>query len=391
MRLTISILFLLLHLACIGQSQPASVTVLYQTDLAALRPERVGYGSNAAVRVLAGSPTQPWATGSRLWRSTFTQPAFATNTAHSVTIATNAAYPRAAWWISEDHASPIQDATWYGAPTNAWRVDAAGNLYLGTTNVTEYLASISVSIGSNIPVVPTIPALAARAGNSETVLVLDAGSFSDSTGNAAFLVHYPASSAPTNETDTLAALPSGRWIVRRISAEPEAFLHTDDRLTAWVESSSFSITNAQANASGVVTNAGLRWPDGSSGTYTATGINSTFGSVDAFQFTHAKTGKTLAQPLVGRDANGAVTNKPSITITPPGDVFEYPFTNYIGGAGYYATLAGFAAATNNFTMVFIGADTNGIPGLWVRGIGSGTVDGANYAADAAGVQVKRIQ
>lgn len=240
--------------------------------------------------------------------------------------------------------------------------------------------------------VGTIAELVARVGNTnEAVVVLNAGSFSDNSGNAAIFIRYPGSAATTNLTDTLAALPSGRWIVRRISAEPEAFLHTDDRLTAWVESSSFSITNAQANSSGVVTNAGLRWPDGSAGTYSATAINPTFGSVDAFQFTHLLTGKTLVQPLVGRDANGAVTNKPRITITPPGDTFSYPYTNFIGGAGFYATLAGFAAATNTFTLVFIGADTNGIPGLWVRGIGSGTVDGANYAADAAGVQVKRIQ
>lgn len=142
MRLTLSILFLLLQLACLGQTQPASVTVFYQTDLAALRPERVGFGSNAVVRVLAGSISQPWATGSRLWRSTFTQPAFFTNTAHSVTIATNAAYPRSAWWISEDHASPIQDATWYGAPTNAWTLDASGNLVLGGTDIRAQLLSV---------------------------------------------------------------------------------------------------------------------------------------------------------------------------------------------------------------------------------------------------------
>lgn len=150
MRFALSLVFALLAFAGFAQTQPASVTLLYATDLAALRPERVGYGSNAVVRVLAGSPAQPWATGSRLWRSTFTQPAFATNTAHSVTIATNAAYPRAAWWISEDHASPIQDATWHGAPTNAWTLDASGNLVIGGTDIRAQLLSVITAAANSL-------------------------------------------------------------------------------------------------------------------------------------------------------------------------------------------------------------------------------------------------
>lgn len=150
MRFALSLVFALLACGGLAQTQPASVTVLYQTDLASLRPERVGYGSNAVVRVLAGSPAQPWATGSRLWRSTFTQPAFVTNTAHSVTIATNAAYPLAAWWISEDHASPIQDATWYGAPTNAWTLDASGNLVIGGTDIRAQLLSVITAAANSL-------------------------------------------------------------------------------------------------------------------------------------------------------------------------------------------------------------------------------------------------
>lgn len=240
--------------------------------------------------------------------------------------------------------------------------------------------------------IATVADMAARNPvRGETILVVNGDSYSIPPGNAVFFRHYPSSTGATNTTDTVTALGGGRWIVVPIGDDPGWKLNTDDLLTSWVESTAFSLTNALASSSGLITNAFIRWPDGSGGTYTATEINPEFGSVDAFEFVHSLSGKTLVQSSVSRDENGAVTNKPLITITPPGDTFTYPANNYIGGAGYYATLAGLAAATNNFTLVFIGADTNGIPGLWVRGIGSGTVDGANYAADAAGVQVKRIQ
>lgn len=249
-----------------------------------------------------------------------------------------------------------------------------------------------VARAANLPVEATIADLRSRGSLSpnETVLVLDAGTFADSTGNAALFVGNATSTAPTNQTDTLARTGGGRWIVKRISAEPTPFLHTDDRIAAWFNSEAFIITNGLVSAAGLLTNAAIRWPDGSSGVYNVTTINTTFGAADAWTYTHNITGKTFTQAAVTRDASGTVTSVPAIIVSPAGDTFQYPYTNYIGGVGYYLDLNAFRAATNNFTVVLIGADTNGVPGTWVRG-GTGTNDGANWWSDAVGIQIKRIQ
>lgn len=245
---------------------------------------------------------------------------------------------------------------------------------------------------ANLPVEATISDLRSRASlrPDETVLVLNAGLFSDNTGNAALFVSDASSVAPTNQTDTLERSGGGRWVVKRISAEPTPFLHTDDRIAAWFNSQAFTITNAQVSASGVITKAAIRWPDGSAGQYNVTAINATFGAADSWTYTHSITGKTFTQAAVTRDASGVVTFVPAIMVSPAGDTFAYPYTNYVGGTGYYVDLAAFRAATNNFTVVVIGADTNGVPGTWVRG-GTGTNDGANWWSDAVGIQIKRIQ
>lgn len=235
--------------------------------------------------------------------------------------------------------------------------------------------------------------LAARYGNgNETVMVLDGGTFADSTGNATVFIRHPGSSAATNQTDTLAAQPSGRWIVKRVSAEPTPFLHADDRIAAWFNSQSYTIASVQMTDAGVITNATIRWPDGSSGYYSVTQIDAAWNAPNAWEYSHAITGKTFTQAAVTRSAiNGVVTYVPPIAVAPAGDVFAYPYTNYIGGIGYYGNLNTFRAATNAFTVVIIGSDTNGLAGIWARGLGSGTNDGANWWSDAAGTQIKRVQ
>lgn len=66
--------------------------------------------------------------------------------------------------------------------------------------------------------VATIADLLARKGNvEETVVVLDGGTFADGTGNSVIFQRVPNSTAPTNTTTTLAALPSGRWVVQYLT------------------------------------------------------------------------------------------------------------------------------------------------------------------------------
>lgn len=71
------------------------------------------------------------------------------------------------------------------------------------------------------------------------------------------------------------------------------------------------------NSNGAATSAGVIWPDGSAGSYTATTVSTTFlGAVDAYTVTWVGSStKTVTQPAVTRDATtGAVTNRPVMTV-----------------------------------------------------------------------------
>lgn len=63
--------------------------------------------------------------------------------------------------------------------------------------------------------------------------------------------------------------------------------------------------------------AGVVWPDGTIGTYTATMVSVAFpGAVDAYTITYGSpTVRTYTQPLVTRDPAGAVVIRPAVTVT----------------------------------------------------------------------------
>lgn len=89
------------------------------------------------------------------------------------------------------------------------------------------------------------------------------------------------------------------------------------RLKSWAYSQSFELVSATRNSNDVITTANIKWPDGATGTFTATTINNTFNTIDAWQATHILSGvtKTITQSAVTRNLNGAVTAQPEITIT----------------------------------------------------------------------------
>lgn len=65
---------------------------------------------------------------------------------------------------------------------------------------------------------------------------------------------------------------------------------------------------------GLVTTADVRWPDGETGTFTATTYSTDFpGSLDAYTVT--KGSATYTQPAVTRDAFGSVSFRPQITVS----------------------------------------------------------------------------
>lgn len=87
-------------------------------------------------------------------------------------------------------------------------------------------------------------------------------------------------------------------------------------LKDWAYSESFALISATRNADNVITSANIKWPDGTSGVFTATTINTTFNTIDAWSATYlGATTKTVIQAAVTRNKDGAVTAQPEITIT----------------------------------------------------------------------------
>lgn len=70
------------------------------------------------------------------------------------------------------------------------------------------------------------------------------------------------------------------------------------------------------DSNGAATSAPVVWPDGTVGTYTADTVSSAFpGAVDAYHITYGSPAtKTYTQPAVTRDASGAVTARPAVTV-----------------------------------------------------------------------------
>lgn len=71
------------------------------------------------------------------------------------------------------------------------------------------------------------------------------------------------------------------------------------------------------DANGAATSAPVTWPDGTTGTYTATTLSTAFpGAVDGYQITYdGPTTRTYTQPTITRDTSGAATNVPAITVS----------------------------------------------------------------------------
>lgn len=91
---------------------------------------------------------------------------------------------------------------------------------------------------------------------------------------------------------------------------------SDDWLLEAAQSEGYEMTPITRDVDSVITTGTVRWPDGTAGVFTTVTKNNTWLTVDAYTLTYAGTpAKTLTQPLVTRDANGAVIVKPLIIIS----------------------------------------------------------------------------
>ena len=91
---------------------------------------------------------------------------------------------------------------------------------------------------------------------------------------------------------------------------------TNAQLIAWAESGAYQMATVTYSGTytQTVASATVTWPDGSTGVFTATTINTSFESVDAYTITHTASSKTVTQAAVTRNADGLITNKPAITV-----------------------------------------------------------------------------
>jgi len=86
------------------------------------------------------------------------------------------------------------------------------------------------------------------------------------------------------------------------------------QLIEWAGGKDVELTDRTLDADGRVTSSDLVWPDGSIGTFTATDWNATHEVYDGWTKSHTDSGKTVTQAAVTRRADGAITNKPALTV-----------------------------------------------------------------------------
>lgn len=87
-------------------------------------------------------------------------------------------------------------------------------------------------------------------------------------------------------------------------------------LETWASAQTFQLVSATRDANSAIVSATIVWPDGISGVFTTDIFSVDFpGAIDAWHATYAgNPAKLITQTVVTRDANGAVTAQPAITI-----------------------------------------------------------------------------
>ena len=85
-------------------------------------------------------------------------------------------------------------------------------------------------------------------------------------------------------------------------------------LKEWTQGKDYEPLVITRDSEGRVTTMTVKWPDGSDGIYTATDYNATHEVYDGYTITHVTGGLTVTQSAVTRNADGAIINKPALTV-----------------------------------------------------------------------------
>jgi hypothetical protein len=87
-------------------------------------------------------------------------------------------------------------------------------------------------------------------------------------------------------------------------------------IKSWVASQNWIAASITRNSSGVVTSAIVTYPDGKTGTFTATSFDNATGAINSWVATYDNPVQyTFTQSAVTRDLSGAVTVQPAITVS----------------------------------------------------------------------------
>lgn len=161
-------------------------------------------------------------------------------------------------------------------------------------------------------------------------------------------------------------------------------------LLAWAAGGAYEFLAAAYDSDGCILTADVRWPDGSTGTYTRTVKSASCNMPDAYTITHDESGATVTQATMTRDGFCNVTVKPALTIsgyvviTPAAAAFEQ------GTIVDFSTVAQVQASIITAQFVSLAADDSGTPGIFVRDSSStATHDGTNVLVDGAGTRYIR--
>lgn len=89
----------------------------------------------------------------------------------------------------------------------------------------------------------------------------------------------------------------------------------NQQLIEWANSGAYEVlTQPPSGMYTVGAAATVKWPDGSAGVMTITGVNNTWSIPDAYTITHTDSGKTVTQNTVTINSNGTVETIPPLTV-----------------------------------------------------------------------------
>jgi len=89
----------------------------------------------------------------------------------------------------------------------------------------------------------------------------------------------------------------------------------NQQLVEWAHGKDYQPIVITRDAEDIITSMTVQWPDGSGGTFTSTDWNATHECYDGYTITHTASGQTVTQAAVTRNTEGAIINKPLLTVT----------------------------------------------------------------------------